>query len=301
MLLTLVACVLGGRVDVVPPSSPLAPGDATTVVTPSLAWASAARAALHARLSSWSAEHAPRGEHLPPRLLGNFWTERWCGEPGPACEGGAIVNDPAASWSEVAAIVFDRVVLGEAEGDAIPPTPLATGVYLNAGRAGPTCSVRLSATVGGGAVQADDVSVTLVGGDGLVVGLGDALAVAVGEDVVRPAGVDGVATLGALLRSPDDLRGEAERQVDLLAAAVDAALDAGTVHACTYGPYLGHGVPPECTPRPLSPEEVALERGAARSRLDAQRRFLSEHAGACHGVLTTLAPPDLPALLTAAR
>ncbi len=272
VLLTLLACVVALHEEV-------------AAAPPAWTPTAQARASLHARLTSWAETHARGWAHLRPRQLGNFWTERWCGEAGPACDGGAIVHDPRAAWFDVAAIVFDG----------------ASGVAASAGRAGPRCSARLSLTVGGASLQADGVSVTLRGPEDLALGLGDALAVTVGEDLVRPDGVDGVATLAALLASPDQLRVEAERQVDLLAAAVDAALDAGTVQGCVYGPYLGGGVPPECTRRPLTPDEVSRERLSARARRDAQRAFLADHAGDCHDVLTTLAAPDLPALLSAAR
>ena len=101
------------------------------------------------------------------------------------------------------------------------------------------------------------------------------------------------AVLARLLASPESLMAEGKAQLDAREAAVLAALDAGTVTRCEYGPYLGDGVPPVCAPRPLTPEELATERTRATTYFTEARRWLAADGPALHAALAATAPIEV--------
>jgi hypothetical protein len=61
------------------------------------------------------------------------------------------------------------------------------------------------------------------------------------------------------IKGPEEMRQQALQQLHALAAKVDEALKAHQVQGCDLGPYLGKGIPPTCTLRPLTSEEETQE------------------------------------------
>ena len=70
----------------------------------------------------------------------------------------------------------------------------------------------------------------------------------------------------------------------------EAVLDAQTAQKCEYGPYTGGGIPPVCTPRPLTPAEAAAERTRAQTHFAEARRWLASDGPALYAALAATAP-----------
>ena len=104
--------------------------------------------------------------------------------------------------------------------------------------------------------------------------------------VAAPGGRD--AELALLLASPISLRDTATARYDALLAEIERAVEAGEVERCVYGEYLGDGVPPECTPTPLSDGERALLIDRARTEIGAMREAVEVNHELFHGLLTGL-------------
>lgn len=98
------------------------------------------------------------------------------------------------------------------------------------------------------------------------------------------------ALLARLLASPEALMSEGKAQLDAREASVLAALDAGGVTRCEYGPYQGGGIPPVCAPRPLTAEEQAAERTRAQTYFAEARRWLAADGPALYAALAATAP-----------
>lgn len=98
------------------------------------------------------------------------------------------------------------------------------------------------------------------------------------------------AVLARLLASPEALMSEGKAQLDAREAAALAVLDAQTAQKCEYGPYTGGGIPPVCTPRPLTPAEAAAERTRAQTHFAEARRWLASDGPALYAALAATAP-----------
>ena len=81
--------------------------------------------------------------------------------------------------------------------------------------------------------------------------------------------------LALYLASPQEMRARGLTQLQALAQKVDTALKEHQVNTCDLGPYLGKGIPPACTPRPMTPEEEAAELARAEAYFAGQEQSLN--------------------------
>jgi hypothetical protein len=71
--------------------------------------------------------------------------------------------------------------------------------------------------------------------------------------------------LALYLASPEGMRARGLAKIRLLAHIVDSGLTTHQVMTCDKGPYTGGGIPPACTPRPLTAAEEASELARAQA------------------------------------
>jgi len=70
-------------------------------------------------------------------------------------------------------------------------------------------------------------------------------------------------------------RGLAQNQA--LEQKVITAIPSNQITTCDHGPYQGDGIPPQCTPRPLTPEEEEEELELAEVYFAEQDQLLRNH------------------------
>lgn len=107
-----------------------------------------------------------------------------------------------------------------------------------------------------------------------------------------PEGLSTREELAPYLVSPEALRDEGLAQIRALATRVDEALRTHQVTACDRGPYQGKGIEPPCTPRPLTPEEEAVELARVAAYFDEQQRLLHENYREMYAALMQAFPLD---------
>jgi hypothetical protein len=221
---------------------------------------------------------------------GQLIDQRWCRPPvGPeACAAGAMPRDPSA---DAGLARLGWMSTGRPGGDfgvnyAVVDLP-TQGLGL-----------RLSLTVGGRGLVGDQLSlrwqrVPAQNDAPDALRLGSSLAWAVGEqqiDVAMP-GVGGpAAALAALAESPEALQRRGGAHLAALEAAVLAALQGDTLRFCELGPYEGDGLPPVCTPRPLTEAERGAERARLAETLGRWRATLQGEAPNLHAALVRWSP-----------
>ena len=83
--------------------------------------------------------------------------------------------------------------------------------------------------------------------------------------------------LALYLSAPDAMRDRGLVQIQALAQKVITAIDTHQVNTCDLGPYLGNGIPPACTPRPLTASEEAGELSKANAYFAEQEQLLHDH------------------------
>ncbi len=83
--------------------------------------------------------------------------------------------------------------------------------------------------------------------------------------------------LALYLSSPEAMRDRGIAQNQTLAQKVSDAIQAHQVYGCDLGPYLGDGIPPACTPRPLTAEEETVELDRARAYFAEQEQLLRDY------------------------
>ena len=77
-----------------------------------------------------------------------------------------------------------------------------------------------------------------------------------------------------------------------IAVEVDASLRSGDIPACDYGEYQGDGIPPACTPRPFTDEELAAEIKHVEEYFAGQQTLLRENYREMYAVLFQAFPFD---------
>ena len=66
-------------------------------------------------------------------------------------------------------------------------------------------------------------------------------------------------------------------QIRALAQKVNTTIETHQVKICDLGPYQNNGIPPECTPRLLTPEEETKEQVKAEKYFSDQEQILNEN------------------------
>jgi hypothetical protein len=108
--------------------------------------------------------------------------------------------------------------------------------------------------------------------------LGDEYSYKVIETVIRYApGIPIREDLAHFLAGPESMRDHAQAGIRALAQAVREGISAGQVLGCDWTPYEGRGIPPSCTPRPMTPAEQAGELAMAEAYFADQEGLLRDH------------------------
>lgn len=113
---------------------------------------------------------------------------------------------------------------------------------------------------------------------GTVVGFGHAFDYMVVETkVIYNPETPILEDIAQYLASPEAMRDRGLEQLRALAGEVREAIEAGEVSGCDYPPYEGNGIPPACTPRPMTPAEQADELDRLEATIEEQESLLMEH------------------------
>lgn len=80
--------------------------------------------------------------------------------------------------------------------------------------------------------------------------------------------------LAIYLSGSEAMRDRVMVQNQALAQKVISAINAHEINTCDWGPYQGKGIPPECTPRPLTPDEEREELAKAEAYFAEQEQLL---------------------------
>lgn len=83
--------------------------------------------------------------------------------------------------------------------------------------------------------------------------------------------------LAIYLSSPEGMRDRGLAQIMALAEKVNTALNTHQVNTCDLGPYLGGGIPPACSLRPLTQSEEAAALEQADTYFSTQEQLLRDH------------------------
>ena len=98
--------------------------------------------------------------------------------------------------------------------------------------------------------------------------------------------------LALYLSAPDAMRDRGLAQMHALAQKVITAINVHQVSTCDLGPYLGNGVSPACTPRPLTANEEADELARAKAYFAEQDQLLRDHYQEMYATWMTAFPFD---------
>lgn len=98
--------------------------------------------------------------------------------------------------------------------------------------------------------------------------------------------------LAIYLESPESMRDRGVEQLRTLQDKVITSLEAHEITACNYGEYQGSGIPPICTPRPMTLEQETTEIKRAREYFDGQIQLLNENYKEMHAAWMLSFPMD---------
>ena len=110
--------------------------------------------------------------------------------------------------------------------------------------------------------------------------------------VTDPSAASPRAELAQALASPEALRDHALALYRALQQKVETALRNGEVVACNYGETPKNGIPPQCTPRPLTSAEQTAELERARIYFSAQQSLLAANYQEMYATLLQAFPFD---------
>ncbi len=108
----------------------------------------------------------------------------------------------------------------------------------------------------------------------------------------HPAGLPLREDLAVYLSGPDAMRDHGLAHILALAQKVYTAINAHQVTTCDPGPYLGKGIPPACTLRPLTPGEEAEELTRAEAYFTEQEQSLRAYYQEMYAAWMTAFPLD---------
>jgi hypothetical protein len=98
--------------------------------------------------------------------------------------------------------------------------------------------------------------------------------------------------LAPYLAGPESMRDRGLTQMRALAQAVKREISAHQVAGCDWTPYQGRGIPPSCTPRPMTPAEEATELDQADAYFADQEQLLQDHYQEMYAVWMQAFPFD---------
>ncbi|MEW6265612.1 MAG: hypothetical protein AB1641_21270 [Thermodesulfobacteriota bacterium] len=98
--------------------------------------------------------------------------------------------------------------------------------------------------------------------------------------------------LARFVESPASLRDHGLKKLEALLAKVKETIRSHKVMTCEFGPYKGDGVPPECRPRPLTPDEERQALARAEKDFADQMRLIKERYQELHQALLKAFPFD---------
>lgn len=222
--------------------------------------------------------------HYPLRKVGNFVQEDWCrGKHDRHCAGGSFRSDRGDEWFGVSTLFYDR------------DWPQVFGLLISAGRypADSEWGVSFSYAANGAQILGEGVAMSFHRFEGETsaqqVDLGNVYVYTVEEtriEVRAPGTLD--EELGRLIASPESLKRTGVERLTALLAAVETQINEGAARKCVYGEYKGGGIPPVCTPTPLSAEESATALAKARAELGWRRAAVEQHAPEFFKLVTEL-------------
>jgi hypothetical protein len=215
---------------------------------------------------------------LPYRPVGNFYEAHWCRGSGSRedcqiTEGSGYARDQHAIALYTLFYPQDfPQVFGLGMSALWNPPGAGWGAhfsYSEGGRSVVGEGFQLSFFGYGSDEGEPDTTVVLGSQIGYPLGQGDRTLAASGQSPAED--------LRRYMASPEALRDEGLAQLGQAQQELEDLLRSGEAIACDYGPYLGKGIPPQCTPRPLTPDEQALELEKARTHFKTQETMLREH------------------------
>jgi hypothetical protein len=83
--------------------------------------------------------------------------------------------------------------------------------------------------------------------------------------------------LGLYLANPQAMRARGLAQIQAMAKKVNNEISAHQILNCDYPPYKGGGLPPVCTPRPMTTDEETAELARAAAYFADQEQQLNDH------------------------
>lgn len=92
------------------------------------------------------------------------------------------------------------------------------------------------------------------------------------------------------LKSAESMRDKALAQFDELSNSVQEYINSLSAVRCEYGPYLGNGIPPVCTERPLNESEKQEQSEAAQNYFNGKKKLLDNNYAEMYNSLMTAFP-----------
>lgn len=114
---------------------------------------------------------------------------------------------------------------------------------------------------------------------------------AMGQFALGPVGA-ARRDLAAWGRSPTVLRDDAVARLKLLLQKVEAEARSPKIQKTTFGPYKGHGIPPQKIPAPYTTEDRELVLREARRQIGQQIATVEKEHQALHAALVAAFPFD---------
>jgi hypothetical protein len=246
---------------------------------------------LHVALRRWIEDHSRGYRHVPLRQGGNFLSESWCraGAGDQASSGCNVDNSQVrgTSWRRIEALHY---TLPDAFGLVLDlvdlPATGPVGVHFSIARNG-------ASIVGEGMT----VSFLLMGEKDVVDEIHAGATMGIDFPDHQSASVEAPggwqAELGRLAESPERLRETLRERLVALEKRTLDAIEQGTIQGFVEGPYLGGGIPPVRTRRPLSVAEKAAETRRVQEEIGRRRAFVDRHFGQMHAGLLATVPVSI--------
>lgn len=232
----------------------------------------------------------PPWRHHPYRRGGNFFTARWC--RGKGVRDDCQIADGSGHRPDQHVLSLFTLFYPQRF-----PQVFGLGLEALVTPPGPGWGARLHLAVEGKRVVGDSLALDFSryeaesGPPAVTLHLGTSLVYRIHSAELRvDTGASPVVLLGRYTDSATALRDAGLDAYSELGRRTLAALDAGAVRACDYGPYKGDGVAPECRERPLTAAESEAAAVEAGQYFAGVARLLGAEYRAMHDALAVALP-----------